>query len=77
MSVRPALAIACLAGLLVPAGGLAADGVEQQLAEKYAPVVGLKQHESCAETGEPYRPVPVETVLGQSDIVLLGLTGRS
>jgi hypothetical protein len=53
----------------------AADGAEQQLAEKYAPIVGLKQHEPCASTGEPYRPVPVETVLAQPDVVLLGPDG--
>ena len=71
MSFRAALLLAGLAVLLVPAVALAADP-QQQLAEKYAPVVGLKQHEPCADTGEPYRPVPVETVLGQSDVVLLG-----
>ena len=76
MSVRAALAIAGLAAFLVPAAALGADGGEQQLAEKYAPVVGLKQHEPCAETGEPYRPVPVETVLGRSDVVLLGPDGE-
>ncbi len=75
MSVRAALAVASLAALLVPAAALGADGAEQQLAEKYAPVVGLKEHEPCASTGEPYRPVPVETVLGQSDVVLLGPDG--
>ena len=61
--------------VLVP-GAAAADGAEQDLAEKYAPIVGLKQHEPCASTGEPYRPVPVETVLGQSDVVLLGPDGK-
>ena len=76
MSVRSALSIAAVAAFLVPAAALGADGVEQQLAEKYAPVVGLKQHEPCAETGEAYRPVPVETVLGQSDVVLLGPDGE-
>jgi hypothetical protein len=75
MSVRAALALASFAALLVPAAALGADGAEQQLAEKYAPVVGLKQHEPCAKTGEPYRPVPVETVLGQADVVLLGPDG--
>ena len=77
MSLRGALGVASLAALLVPAAALGADRAGQQLAEKYAPVVGLKQHESCAETGEPYRPVPVETVLGQPDIVLLGPDGTS
>jgi len=66
--------VACVAGVLLP-DALAASSLEQQLAEKYAPVVGLKEHEPCASTGEPYRPVPVETVLGQSDVVLLGPDG--
>ena len=41
-------AAACAAAVIVPdvAG---ASTAEQQLAEKYAPVVGLKQHEPCAE----------------------------
>jgi hypothetical protein len=76
MGVRAALAIAGLAAFLFPPAALAADGPEQQLAEKYAPVIGLKQHEPCAGTGEPYRPVPVETVLGRSDVVLLGPDGK-
>jgi hypothetical protein len=48
MSVRQALAIATLAAFLLSVPALAADRPEQQLAEKYAPVVGLKQHEPCA-----------------------------
>jgi hypothetical protein len=76
MRVRAACVVAGLAVLLLPAGSFAAKGAEQQLAEKYAPVVGLKDHEPCAETGEPYRPVPVETVLGQPDVVLLGPDGK-
>ncbi len=72
---RAAFATAWLAALLLPAAAVGADAAEQELAEKYAPVVGLKQHEPCAETGEPYRPVPVETVLGQADVVLLGPDG--
>ena len=75
MGVRAALFLACFAALLVPAAAFGADGAEQQLAEKYAPVVGLKQHEPCADTGEAYRPVPVETVLGLPDVVLLGPDG--
>ena len=75
MSRRAAFLVAGLAALLVPTVAFAADGAKQQLAERYAPVVGLKQHEPCAETGEPYRPVPVETVLGVPDVVLLGPDG--
>jgi len=69
-----ACAVATLAAVLLP-GVAAAAGPEQQLAEKYAPVLGLKEHEPCADTGEPYRPVPVEAVLGHSDVVLLGPDG--
>ena len=76
MGARAALVVALLAALLVPGVAVGADAAGQQLAEKYAPVVGLKQHEPCADTGEPYRPVPVETVLGQPDVVLLGPDGR-
>jgi hypothetical protein len=74
VSVAAVAAVACSAAVLVSGAG-AAGSAEQQLAEKYAPVVGLKQHEPCADTGEPYRPVPVETVLGQPDVVLLGADG--
>ena len=70
--------LAAFAAMLVPASaGAATGGAEQQLAEKYAPVVGLKQHEPCASTGEPYRPVPVETVLGHPTSCCSGLTARS
>jgi hypothetical protein len=72
VGARAALFVAGITVLLVPAAAFAAEGAEQQLAEKYAPIVGLKEHEPCANIGEPYRPVPVETVLGQSDVVLLG-----
>lgn len=74
MRVRALGVVACFATILVSGAG-AAGSAEQQLAEKYAPVVGLKEHEPCAGTGEPYRPVPVETVLGQPDVVLLGPDG--
>jgi hypothetical protein len=74
MAIARTGALVCLAGGLVPAAA-GADGSQQQLAEKFAPVVGLKQHEPCANTGEPYRPVPVDTVLGRSDVTLLGPDG--
>jgi len=61
--------------MVAPATAVAATDAEQQLADRYAPVVGLKEHEPCASTGEPYRPVPVETVLGQSDVALVGPDG--
>jgi hypothetical protein len=75
MSIRAALFVTGLAVLLIPTVASAAGGADEQLAEKYAPVVGLKQHEPCEGTGEPYRPVPVEAVLGLPDVVLLGPDG--
>ena len=50
MSVRAALVIVGLAAFLVPTAAFGANGVEQQLAEKYAPVVGLKQHALIASS---------------------------
>ena len=75
MVIRSMLIVACVTAVLAPAAALGAGSPDQQLAEKYAPVVGLKQHEPCADTGEPYRPVPAETVLGLSGVVLLGPDG--
>ncbi len=71
-----AACLAVFAAVLVPASaGAATVSAEQQLAEKYAPVVGLKEHEPCASTGEAYRPVSVDTVLGRSDVTLHGPDG--
>ena len=58
------LTLVAFAALILAASGAAATDAEQQLADKYAPVVGLKeQPEACAKTGEPYRPVPADVVL--------------
>jgi hypothetical protein len=69
------LGVAVWFAMVFVTGAAAGAGPEQQLAERHAPVLGLKEHEPCASTGEPYRPVPVETVLGQPDVVLLGPDG--
>lgn len=53
----------------------AAASAEQELAEKYAPYVVVRvQEEECGE-GEPYRPVPVTSVLGDEKVVLRGPDG--
>ena len=55
----------------------AASSPEQQLADRYAPVVALKQQsEACSSDGEPYRPVPVDPVFGRSDVRLVDSDGR-
>ena len=44
----------------------AAASSEQQLVEKYAPIIGLKdQEEACDEDGEPFYPVSVDVVLAR------------
>jgi hypothetical protein len=55
----------------------AAASPEQQLADRYAPVVALKkQTKACDSKGEPYRPVPVEVVLGRPDVRLEDSSGQ-
>ncbi len=70
------LLLAALA-VLVAARPAAAQGdaeptAAEQLADRYAPIVVVKdQEEACDTDGEAYRPVPVETVLGKPEIRLL------
>ncbi len=65
------LLLAALA-VLVAARPAAAQGdaeptAAEQLADRYAPIVVVKdQEEACDTDGEAYRPGPVETVLGSS-----------
>lgn len=75
--------LACLAtvGVLVLAGAggaTAQDGdAAQRLADRHAPIVVVKdQSEPCDRDGEPYRPVPVETVLDKPEIRLLDGDGE-
>jgi hypothetical protein len=72
-------AVVGVLGLLgAPAWSQAAPAsARQQLADRFAPVVLLvDQGRDCDTTGEPYRPVPVEAVLGQPDVVLRDAAGR-
>jgi hypothetical protein len=67
--------IALALGLIAPGRASAATGdpvsAEQQLADKYAPVVMLqKQPEPCSSQGEPYSPMAVDSLLGNPEIAL-------
>jgi hypothetical protein len=54
-----------------PAYDLQAGSPEQQLADKYAPIAGLRdQEEPCDRSGEGYFPAPIELVLGNPEITL-------
>ncbi len=58
--------------------GQEAASPEQQLVEKYAPIVALKdQEEACDDNGEPFYPVSVDVVFGKDDVVLKRATGSS
>lgn len=49
---------------------------EQQLADRYAPIVMLKEQKSaCDSDGEAFLPAPVDVVLGSPDVVLRQNTG--
>jgi len=50
----------------------AADGDEQALAERFAPVVRLVQQDVECGPGEPYQPSAVELVLGDKSVALRG-----
>lgn len=76
------LCLGLLLGLVAPAAqaGPGAPGghpasetetsAEQQLAERYAPVVVVRQQNVACLDGEPYAPQSVDVVLGRRDVVL-------
>ena len=77
MRCAPILALVLLA-VGVAAGGVTdSSSPEQQLADRYAPIVALKQQsEPCSSDGEPYRPVPVDPLFARSDVRLVDSSGR-
>jgi len=65
------LGVAAQQGDLVPAETHPSTSPEQQLVERYAPIVYLKrQRFTCDTSGEPYVPMPVEAVLGDPQVLL-------
>jgi len=74
MSARASIlaAAAALLVLGVPTSAGAALGDEQALAQRYSPVVRLvDQTEECGP-GEPYQPMDVNALFGQSTVALRG-----
>lgn len=56
---------------LVPVETHPSSSPEQQLVDRYAPVLYLKrQRNACDTSGEPYMPLPVEAVLGDPQVLL-------
>ena len=54
----------------------AATSNEQTLADRYSPIVVVRQHSNPCGDGEPYLPVPVTAVLGRPDVSLKGPDGQ-
>ncbi len=70
------LVLALLGALVLGAGPAYADtSAEQQLLERYAPVVVVREQPAACGEGEPYLPTTVASVLGRGDVVLRGPNG--
>jgi hypothetical protein len=64
--------VAALLAVCLGAPGVAVAGAEEELAEKYAPVVRLvEQPEECGP-GEPYLPTDVDLLFGEPTVALRG-----
>ena len=75
MMWRLALVLLVLGSM--PAVAAASTSPEQELAAKYAPVIALKhQDKACATSGEPFRPLPADAVLGRPDVSLRDSSGK-
>jgi len=73
---RSLLTLAAVAVVLAHADALAATPQEQRLAERYRPVVMLKSQRELCRSGEGFRPVLVDVVLGREDVSLFRGAGR-
>jgi hypothetical protein len=59
-----------------PALAQAPQSADQQLAEKYSPVLSLESQRRPCWQGEAYRPTTVDIVLGRHDVLLRDLSGN-
>ena len=72
---------ACAAALGLVTVGLAAapafgaTSPEQELADRYAPILAFQEQAVECGDGEPYRPISVDDVLGNPDVTLHGPDG--
>jgi hypothetical protein len=65
--------IVAAAGMALAAPAAAASGsAAQRLADRYAPVVALREQKKPCASGEPYRPISVDAVLGNPEVTLHG-----
>jgi hypothetical protein len=71
------MTLVALAVLLLAPPGAAAQDPTAELAERYAPIVVVRDQPQACGPGEPYLPAPVESVLGRTDVVLRGPAGET
>jgi len=69
--------LAIIAISLFASPAQAATDAREQLAQRYAPEVVIREQVTACGDGEPYLPTPVETVLGNPDVTLRGPGGDS
>ncbi len=71
-AVRPALALGLAAAAALSLAGVALAQAEDDLAQRYAPVVRLvEQKEECGP-GEPYEPTDIDAFMGEDTVSLRG-----
>jgi hypothetical protein len=71
------LLVVLAASLALPATARGASSPAQELADRYAPIVVLQEQRERCGHGEPFRPVPVDVVLDNPEVVLRGPTVKT
>jgi hypothetical protein len=78
---RSRMLLAAIAGVIalgsVAAPAAAAEDPVTQLADRYSPIVVVRDQAVSCGAGEPFLPTPVDTVLGHTDVTLKGPGGQS
>jgi hypothetical protein len=78
LALLGSLALLSVLALLLAAPPASASGdAAQELARQYAPIVVVPEQSTPCGPGEPYRPAPVDTVLGRTDVTLRGPSGEA
>ena len=72
----PAWVAIGLALSAAPPCAVAAQSSAQKLADRYAPIVALRQQEQPCGDGEAYRPTSVDLVLGNPEVLLRNGSGN-
>lgn len=83
LGVLAALVVAVIIGAFVDRAAAAAtvnpaeSTAQRELAQRYVPYVVVREQQEECGPGEPYRPVPVDSVLGDRAVVLRSPEGES